>query len=81
MEKYEIIGARWFTPPKSQHTIGVVAIRQQHNHKSWKVYIGTVLGFNEEFDQQSIARDGAKITEKSVATAFFPDENPEDFVT
>ena len=71
----EIIESTWHTVMCGK-IIGVVAIRSYEN--TWKAYIGIASGFDEKMDEQAIARDGAKLSEK-VAYAYFPSLDVENY--
>lgn len=79
-ERYDILGSAWFSPQAPPMQIGVVAIRRSHTADEWKAYIGIAGGTNKDWDEQFIAKYGAKITDKAQAAAFFPDLNIEEFV-
>lgn len=80
-KKYQIKGSIWFTPqiPPAM-IVGAVAIARDHDADEWKAYIGLAGGKDEAMDEQFVAGFGAKITDKTIAEAFFPQLDIERFV-
>ena len=70
----KIIAKEW---RNGETTIGIVAIKQEHNEK-WRAYIGCVPGVDEEVDAQYVADWGAKLN-KAEAIAFFPHLDSDKF--
>lgn len=74
--KPKIIGVKWFGE------VGFVAVLSgAPNSGEWKVYCGNVdFSSSPEDDAQKIASHGSKIPDWTVATALFPDLDPQLFI-
>lgn len=81
MSGYKILYSDWYSPNPRQ-CIGVVAIDSSPpgstSVATWKCYIGIGDGFDQQGDEQRIARRGQKV-EKAVACAYFPQLDPDKF--
>ena len=76
MPKYNVLASTWWTP--SGMKIGAVIIETPEGFL--KCYIGNAKGWNQDIDEQVIARDGGHITE-GVAKAMFPKFKDREFTT
>lgn len=73
---YKILGAKYFSGGLG--TIGFVAI--DSNKGQWKVYCGSCRFNSPDADEQAIAAQGAPIHDWLIATAMFPELDPQLFI-
>lgn len=72
--EYKILDSVWHTCMIG--LIGVVAT--QFFEETWRAYIGSAPGLDENYDSKYIAANGAKLSKK-IAAAYFPHLDIENY--
>jgi len=72
---YTILGIYWLNSGFS--SIGIVVIQKMKNEPAWTARIGNAYMYDENWDINSIAKNGAKLP-KHAAIAFFPNLDPDE---